>query len=86
MRTKKADAREFDAYKFDIIYYWVSQKVNKRNDIDYDILKAKIIKNFNTLPDVVEDATIFVIEEQEIDALEFVCAFNPRSISAKQKV
>ena len=59
-----SDGKGFDNYKFDIIYYWVTQKVIRRNDIDYNILKEKIISKIGALPEVLEDNTTFVQKEQ----------------------
>ena len=54
-----------DDYKFEITYYWITQKVNPQNNIDYDILKNIMLQNFQKLPEVLEDPTTFVNEDAE---------------------
>lgn len=55
---------EFGDYKIEILYYWISQKVHRNDNIDYDILKEKLIQNFQTLLEILEDSTSFVQEDQ----------------------
>lgn len=62
--TVDSDENGFDYYRFDIIYYWVTQKVIRRNDIDYNILKEKIINTIGSLPEVLEDGTTFAQKDQ----------------------
>ena len=59
-----SDEKGFDYYKFEIIYYWVTQKVIKRNDINYDSLKEKIISAIGSLPEILENGATFVQKEQ----------------------
>ena len=61
---EKSDNSEFDTYKFNIAYYWITQKVQKRKNIDYDKLKEKIILNFQNVPEILEDSTTHVQEDQ----------------------
>lgn len=56
--------KEFDNYKFEIIYYWVTQKVLPNKNIDYNLLKEQIIKTIGSLPEILEDNTTFIQKEQ----------------------
>ncbi len=44
-------------YIFEIAYYWITQAVIPRSDIDYGILKEKIIQNAGKLPEILSDNT-----------------------------
>ena len=55
--NKETEQDSFSRYKFDIIFYWVTQKVEPNKNIDYDKLKEKILKIFGKLPEILEDNT-----------------------------
>ena len=56
--------KKFDNYKFEIIYYWVTQKVLPNKNIDYNILKEIIIRTIGSLPEILENNTTFIQKEQ----------------------
>ena len=60
-----ANGPAFDDYKIEIIYYWMTQKVFPNKNIDYEILKEKILNTIGALPEILEDDTTFVNSDQE---------------------
>ncbi|MBM7024070.1 hypothetical protein, partial [Treponema sp. Marseille-Q4523] len=54
-KAENAENKEIDDYKIEIIYYWITQKVFPNKNIDYNILKEKIIKIIGLLPEILED-------------------------------
>ncbi len=65
--TKDEDSSDefFDDYKINIIYYWMTQKVLPNKNIDYEILKERIIKTIGSLPEILEDKTTYINNDQE---------------------
>ncbi|MCR5762541.1 MAG: hypothetical protein K6G00_04075 [Treponema sp.] len=63
--SENTNSSIFDDYKMEIIYYWMTQKVLPNKNIDYEILKEKIIKTIGSLPEVLEDNTTFINTDQE---------------------
>lgn len=61
----KLDKDTFSNYQFDILYYWISQKVKPNINIDYDKLKEKILKIFGKLPEILEDDTSYLNTDSE---------------------
>ena len=59
-----AALKEFDDYKIEITYYWITQKVFPNKNIDYNILKEKILETIGSLPEILEDKTTFIQKEQ----------------------
>ena len=64
-KAENAENKEIDDYKIEIIYYWITQKVFPNKNIDYNILKEKIIKTIGLLPEILEDKTTFIQKEQD---------------------
>ena len=64
-KAENTDKKETDDYKIEIIYYWITQKVFPNKNIDYNILKEKIIKTIGLLPEILEDKTTFIQKEQD---------------------
>lgn len=63
--TDEANESKYDNYKMEILYYWVTQKVKPYKNIDYEILKETILEKIGSLPDVLEDNTTYINEDQE---------------------
>lgn len=63
--TENINTPVFDDYKIEIIYYWMTQKVLPNKNIDYELLKEKIINTIGSLPEILEDNTTFINSEQE---------------------
>ena len=63
--SENTNSTVFDDYKMEIIYYWITQKVLPNKNIDYEILKEKIVKSIGSLPEILEDKTTFVNNEKK---------------------
>lgn len=63
--SETEDDKGIDDYNFQIIYYWVTQKVFPNKNIDYDILEKRIVKTIGLLPEVLTDETTYVQNDQE---------------------
>ena len=64
-QADKANENKFDNYKIEIIYYWITQKVQPNKNIDYEILKETIIEKIGSLPEILEDKTSYINEDAE---------------------
>ncbi len=53
-------SNSFNYYKYEIIYYWITQKVNPNKNIDYEKLKEKILSKIGNLPEILEDDTSYL--------------------------
>lgn len=65
IEKSNSETEGFDYYKYQIINYWITQKVNPCKNIDYNILKEIIIKKIGKLPDILVDATTCMAEDSE---------------------
>ena len=63
---------KFDNFKIEIIFYWITQKVQPNKNIDYEILKETIIEKIGSLPEVLEENTTHIKEEQKAFLTEVV--------------
>lgn len=63
--SDETEQDSFSSYKFDILFYWITQKVKQNSNINYDKLREKIVKTFGELPDILEDDTTYLNTESE---------------------
>ena len=84
---ENTNGSEFDDYKMEIIYYWITQKVLPNKNIDYEILKETIIKTIGLLPEILEDMSgHYILNLSEAEFNKRLSKFDGLSLEEKLRL